>query len=121
MGFLQFTGDTWEFQPPTIIIKSASLLRETSDIIPQSIKRLYVLPDTVRDQHQAEILAHALSAPLLLRENLPDHQLKTALLRVGLSKSQTLTFTSMDEKQLLGPSIKVKHFLTRPIGDEKRW
>ncbi len=121
IGFLKFSGETWEFYPPTLIIKSTRLLRETNFTPPRKILKLYVLSDTPRDQVKAQMLASALNVTCLNRDKLPDIQGTAALLRVGLSRYKSIDFSSPDEKLLLGPALTIKHFLTRPMGDQNRW
>ncbi len=121
IGFLDYSGETWEFYPPTIIIKSAQLLRETQHGSPRSIKKLVVLPDAPHDQNKAKLLAEALNVPCIDRDTLPNSQSHTVVLRVGISRYKAMDFVSLDETQLLGPSMKVKHFLTRPMGEQKQW
>ncbi len=121
LGFLRFMNESWEFQPPTIIIKSTRLLREYHIEPPRKIKTLYVVPDDPRDESKAEMLAQALEVPYTNRENLLDSKSKFAILRVSYARNKSIDFLSPDEKQPLGPSLALKHFLTRPIGDQKRW
>jgi rRNA maturation protein Rpf1 len=121
IGFLNYSGDAWEFFPPTIIIKSAQLLRECLNSPPRRIKTLVVLPDTSYDNQNATLLAEALNVPCIDRDALSRLQSHTAVLRVGLSQYKAMDFVSADETQPLGPSMKVKHFLTRPMGEQSRW
>lgn len=121
LGFLEFSGKTWEFQPPTIIIKTTRLLRESKVKPTSGIKNLYVVPDSSSDQNNAKLLALALGAPYSTREELPKSKGKSALLRVGIAQYRSIDFLSQDEQHPLGPSILTKHFLTKPIGDQKRW
>lgn len=121
IGFLKLTDDTWDFHPPTLIIKSTHLLRETHSNRPQGIKRLYVIPHSRRDVTRAELLATALNVPYLTREDLPDKATKSVVLRVNFAQDKSMYFLSLDEQQPMGPLIHLKHFLTRPMGDQKRW
>ena len=121
LGFLRFTGESWEFQPPTIIIKSTRLLREYHNEPPRKIKKLYVVPANSRDKSKAEMLAHALEVPNTNRESLLDLKGNFAILRVSYARFKSIDFLSPDEKQPLGPSLAIKHFLTRSMGDQKRW
>ncbi len=121
IGFLQYTGDAWEFFPPTIIIKSTQLLREGQHNPPRNIKKVVVLPDVSFDLNKAKLLAEALKVPCIQRAALPNLQDNTAVLRVGIARYKAIDFVSPNETQLLGPSMKIKHFLTRPMGEEKRW
>jgi len=121
LGFLDYSEDAWNFYPPTIIIKSAQLLRETQYNSPRNIKKLVVLPDLTHDQSKAALLAKALNVPCINRDTLPQLSTNTGVLRVGISQYKAMDFVSPDETQLLGPAIKVKHFLTRPMGEQKRW
>jgi hypothetical protein len=113
--------DTWEFHPPTVIIKSVQLLRESQHRLTQTVKRLIVVPDSSSDQTKATLLAQALDVPCVDRDTLPSHSSNTAVLRVGVSRYKAMDFVSPDETKLLGPAMKVKHFLTRPMGEPKRW
>ncbi len=121
IGFLNQVGETWEFYPPTIIIKSSQLLRDGEHSPPPRIKKLVVLPDVQTDQRKSMMLADALNVSCIDRDSLSNLNKATAVLRVGISKYKAMDFVSPDETQSLGPSWKVKHFLTRSIGDHKRW
>jgi hypothetical protein len=121
LGFLRFLGESWGFQPPTIIIKSTRLLREYHVDSPQKIKKLYVVPDTPRDNNKAEMLAYALGLPCTKRDSLSTLEGKVAIVRVAYIRYKSIDFLSPDEKHPLGPSMLIKHFLTRPMGDQKRW
>lgn len=121
IGFLNYSGETWNFHPPTIIIKSSQLLRDGNHSPPQRIRKLVVLPDVHADSSKAEMLADALKVSCITRDTLPDQQKTTAVLRVALSQYKAMDFVSHDETQPLGPSWKVKYFLSRPMGDQKRW
>jgi U3 small nucleolar ribonucleoprotein protein IMP4 len=121
LGFLEFNGESWEFQPPTIIIKTTRLLRESKVKPTAGIKNLYVVPDSTSDQNKAKLLAQALVVPYFTRDQLPTPKGKSALLRVGIAQYRSIDFLSLDEQHQLGPSIVTKHFLTKPMGDQKRW
>lgn len=121
LGFLEFNGEIWEFQPPTIIIKTTRLLRESKVKPTSGIKNLYVIPDSSPDQNKAKLLAQAIDVPYSTREELPTQKGKAALLRVGIAQYKSIDFLSLDEQQPLGPSIVTKQFLTKPMGDHKRW
>ena len=121
IGFLDYSGDTWEFFPPTVIIKSIQLLREVRDTPTRNIKKLVVLPDRSSDTTKATLLAEALTVPCIDRDSLKTLTNDTAVLRVAFSQYKAMDFVSPDETQPLGPSMKVKHFLTRPMGEHKRW
>lgn len=121
LGFLQFNGEIWEFQPPTIIIKTARLLRESKVNPPGGIKNLYVIPDAPSDLNKAKLLAQALDVSYFTREQLPTQKGKSALLRVGIARYRSIDFLSLDEQHPVGPSIVTKHFLTKPMGVQKRW
>ena len=121
IGFLNYSGDTWEFFPPTVIIKSIQLLREVHDGQTRNIKKLVVLPDRSYDTKKATLLADALNVPCVDRDSLETLTNDTAVFRIGLSQYKAMDFVSPDETQRLGPSMKVKHFLTRPMGEHKRW
>jgi hypothetical protein len=121
IGFLRYFDNAWEFFPPTIIIKSVQLLREGQHSPPRGVKQLVILPDTSYDQNKATMLAETLNVPSLPRETLPGSSSQTAVLRVAISQYRAMDFVSPDETKLVGPAMKVKHFLTRPMGEEKRW
>lgn len=121
LGFIEFNGESWEFQPPTIIVKTARLLRESEVKPTAGIKNLYVVPDLSSDQNKARLLANALDVPYFTRDQLPTPKGKSALLRVGIAQYRSIDFLSLDEQHQLGPSIVTKHFLTKPMGDQKRW
>ena len=121
LGFLEFNGKIWEFQPPTIIIKTTRLLRESKVKPTSGIKNLFVIPDSSSDQSKAKLLAQALDVPYTTREEIPTSKGKSALLRVGLAQYRSIAFLSLDEQHPVGPTIETKHFLTKPMGDQKRW
>ncbi|MHA2314273.1 MAG: Brix domain-containing protein [Candidatus Hermodarchaeia archaeon] len=121
LGFLEFNGESWEFQPPTIIIKTASLLRESKTKPTTGIKNLYVIPDSSSDQNKAKLLASALDVPYHTRDQLPTPKGKSALIRVGIARYRSIDFLSLDEQHPVGPAIITKYFLTKPMGDQKRW
>jgi rRNA maturation protein Rpf1 len=121
IGFLDYSKDGWDFYPPTIIITSAQLLRERSQNSPRKIKKLVVIPDLPNDQSKAQLLAQALNVPCIERDTLSDFHSEVAVLRVALAQYKAMDFVSPDESQPLGPAMRVKHFLTRPIGEQKRW
>lgn len=121
LGFLEFNGIIWEFQPPTIIIKTTRLLRESKVKPTSGIKNLYVIPDSPSDEKNATLLAQALDVPYSIREELPTPKGKSALLRVGIAQYRSIDFLTLDEQHPLGPTIVTKHFLTKPMGDQKRW
>lgn len=121
LGFLYNEGEKWEFISPTILLKSVTLLRERQQSLPHSPKRLYVMPDTLKDMARAKILANALGVTCIEREDLPVHAHRAALLRVALHQRSALEFVSMLEDQLLGPSLLIQRFLQKPMGDMKRW
>jgi U3 small nucleolar ribonucleoprotein protein IMP4 len=121
LGFLEFREETWDFQPPTIIIKSVRLLRETEANPPGGIKNLYVVPDSPRDEKRAALLAQALDVPYFTRDQLPAPKEKSAIVRVGIAKNRLIEFLTLDEQFPLGPKIMTKHFLTKPMGEKKRW
>ncbi|MFW9830673.1 MAG: hypothetical protein ACFFD8_02755 [Candidatus Thorarchaeota archaeon] len=121
LGFLQQIDDVWKFQPPTLIIKSTHLLREITTASPHGLKHLYVVPASQGDVSRAEMLANALAVPCLTRDHLPDKTTKAALLRVKYAQDKSIDFMALDEQQPLGPVIHLKHFLTKPMGDKKRW
>ncbi|MFX0169809.1 MAG: hypothetical protein ACFE89_10690 [Candidatus Hodarchaeota archaeon] len=120
-GFLEYTEENWKFAPPTIILKSVQLLRENPAPSPRKPIQLYVLPDTPQDQTRAELLAQALEIPCIQRAKLTELPGESALLLVKLSHPKTLAFMTRDEQQPLGPRLGVKHFLSRPMGERKRW
>lgn len=121
LGFLHTQDEDWVFIPPTILLKSVSLLREHQQSLPRSIKRLYVMPNTKNDLARAESLANALGVTCIEREDLPIHTRHAALLRVALHQRSSLEFVSVQEDQLLGPSMRIQRFLRRPMGAMKRW
>ncbi|MFX1319057.1 MAG: hypothetical protein ACFE9D_02125 [Promethearchaeota archaeon] len=121
IGFLHHSQDTWEFQPPTIILKSVQLLQDQKNQTPRTIKRLVVLADTSYDQNKATILAKALDVPCVNRDTLPSISNKIAILRVALSRYKVMDFVTPDETHLLGPALRVKHYLNRSMGEAKRW
>lgn len=121
IGFLNYSGDIWEFYPPTVIIKSIQLLREVQNTSARNIKKLVVLPDSSYDAKKAILLAEALNVTCINRDSLDALKNDTAVFRIGISRYKAMDFVSPDETQLLGPSMKVKHFLTRPMGEQKRW
>jgi rRNA maturation protein Rpf1 len=121
IGFLQYSQDTWKFYPPTIILKSVQLLRENKTQSPRSVKRLVILADTSSDENKAALLAQALEAQLVNRDELPSCSSNTAVLRVAISRYTAMDFVTRDETQLLGPALRVKHFLNRAMGEPKRW
>ena len=121
IGFLHHSQDTWKFQSPTIIFQSVQLLRDQKNQQPRTIKRLVVLADTSYDQTKATVLAKALDAPCVNREALPIASNNTAILRVAVSRYKAMDFVSPDETHLLGPALRVKHFLNRSMGEPKRW
>jgi rRNA maturation protein Rpf1 len=121
LGFLTLSEENWAFSPPTIIIKSTQLLRETEASPSRNIKTLVVLPDRHSDQPKAQLLAEALMVSCTTRDDLSSLRKDTVVLRVALSRYKAMDFVSTDETQLLGPSMKIKHFLTRPIGELRRW
>ncbi len=121
LGFLEFNGELWEFQPPTIIIKTTRLLRESKVKPTSGIRKLYVIPDSSSDQSKAKLMAQALDAPYSTREELPTSKENSALLRVGIARYRSIDFLSLDEQHPVGPSIVTKHFLTKPMGDQKQW
>ena len=121
LGFLEYRRDTWQFIPPTIIIKTVQLLRETGSPKSHRPTQLVVLAETPRDQKNAALLAQALEVPSIDPEALPDVSQKTAVLRVSLRHPKTIAFLTPDGTQPLGPTLVVKHFLNRPMGDHKRW
>jgi rRNA maturation protein Rpf1 len=121
IGFLEFNGETWQFIPPTIIIKAVQLLRELSPPKKRRPTQLFVLADTPHDQNNAELLAQAFEVPWVQRDALHDLPKGSVLLQVRLRHPKTIAFLTPDEKQPLGPKLVIKYFLTRPMGDQKRW
>ena len=121
LGFLHNQDQGWAFLPPTIILKTVTLLREHQQPAPRPPKQLYVMPDTKKDFVHAESLAKALGVTCVEREDLPVHAHRAALLRVALRQRSSLEFVSIKEDQLLGPSLLIKRFLQKPMGDMKRW
>ncbi len=121
IGFLDYSKNGWEFYPPTILITSTQLLRERSHNSPRKIRDLVVLPDLPNDQPKAQILAQALNVPCIERAVLSDLESEVAVLRVALTQYRAMDFVSPDESQPLGPAMRVKHFLARPMGESKQW
>ena len=121
LGFLDYDGEVWQFIPPTIIIKSVQLLRELKPPKTRRPTQLYVLAKTPRDQKHAELLARALEIPMVQRDELIEVPAGSALLHITLRHPKTIAFLTQDERQPLGPKLDIKHFLTRPMGDQKRW
>lgn len=121
IGFLNYSEDGWNFFPPTIIITSTQLLRERNNNLPRKIRKLFVLADLPNDQSKAQLLAQALNVPCIERDALSGLESQAAVLRVALTQYKALDFVSPDESHLLGPAMRVKHFLTRPMGEAKRW
>ncbi|MFX1562527.1 MAG: hypothetical protein ACFFDP_04390 [Promethearchaeota archaeon] len=121
LGFLHLVQDSWVFNPPTIILRTVQLLRESKrDTIPPS-KILYVVPDTDNDTIQAELLANALDLPFADRTNIPKTEPKTSILLVALYKRSCIEFLSLQEEQYVGPTLFVKKFLRKAMGDMKQW
>jgi U3 small nucleolar ribonucleoprotein protein IMP4 len=114
-------AEGWVFQPPTVLLKSVTLLRDLDHDPPSRQNALYVVPNTSLDAAAAESLATALEAPLRLRDNLPANSGREAVLRVALHARSVLEFLSPDEKEPLGPTIYVREFLDKALGDVKRW
>ena len=121
LGFLEYKSETWQFIPPTIIVKAVQLLRELAPSRTQRPTQLFVLAETSQDHQYAELVAQALDLSAVQRDELHDVPRRSALLRVSLRHPKTIAFLTTDEKQPLGPKLAVKHFLTRPMGDHKRW
>ena len=121
LGFLEFSGETWHFIPPTIIIKAVQLLREITPSPTYRPTQLFVCAGTSRDSNNAELLAKALELPVVRHDELFDAPKRSALLHVSLGQLKTIAFFAQDGRQPLGPKVTIKHFLTRPMGDAKRW
>jgi rRNA maturation protein Rpf1 len=121
LGFLDYDGEGWQFIPPTIIIKSVQLLRELVTPKTRRPTLLFVLAESPRDQQHAELLARALEIPTVQRDELIEIPAGSALLHVTLRHPKTIAFLTQDERHPLGPKLVVKHYLTRPMGDQKRW
>lgn len=117
----QKTGEGWVFQPPTILLKSATLLRELGHDPPPPRTALFVVPDTPQDAAPAESLAAALDAPVRQRDSLPPPSDRGALLQVSLHQRSTLEFLSPTGEEPLGPALHVREFLAEAFGDAKRW
>jgi len=117
----QKTGEGWVFQPPTILLKSVTLLRELGHDPPPPRTALFVVPDTPQDAAPAESLAAALDVPVGARDDLPPPSDRGALLQVSLHQRSTLEFLSPTDKEPLGPTLRVKEFLSEALGDAKRW
>jgi rRNA maturation protein Rpf1 len=111
----------WVFQPPTILLKSVTLLRELGRDPPAPRTSLYVVPETPEDATPAESLAAALDATLTPRDRVPVTSDRDAVLHVGLHHRSLLEFLSSTETEALGPTLHVKQFLTEALGDAKRW
>lgn len=121
LGFLEYNGETWQFIPPTIIVKAVQLLRDLAVSRPQRPTQLFVLAETAQDHQFAELLAQALNLSTVQHDELHDVPRRSGLLHVSLRHPKTIAFLTPDEKQPVGPKLAVKHFLTRPMGDQKRW
>lgn len=117
----QKAGEGWGFQPPTILLKSVTLLREVGHDPPPPRTALFVVPDTPQDEAPAESLAAALDAPVTQRDSLPSTSDRAALLLVGLHQGSTLEFLAPTGKEPLGPTLHVREFLAEALGDAKRW
>lgn len=121
LGFLRIEEDEWVFKPPTILLKSVQLLRETHHTPPASVRRLYVMPSTERDFPRAKKLAEVLDTTLLAQNHSPAATTGTAILEVDIYQKSTLVFLSSDKTRYVGPSMRVKKFLNKGMGDMKRW
>ena len=121
LGFLEYNGEDWQFIPPTIIIKSVQLLRELGTVKTRRPTQLFVLAETPKDHPHAELLAQALETTTVQRDALFEVPSGSALLHINLRQPQTIAFLTQDQRQPLGPKLAVKHYLTRPMGDQKRW
>ncbi len=119
LGFLDWQEDEWTFIPPTILLNSVALLREQGPPV-RSSKRLYIFPETANDQRPAQLLAQALEVSLIDAEELPFLPSQGSILRVAL-RHKRLDFVSLQQDAVTGPSMVVKHFLHKPMGDLKRW
>lgn len=121
IGFLHLVEDSWIFNPPTIILRSVQLLRESRrDSIPPS-KTLYVVPDTDNDTVHAELLSKALGMPFVNRTYIPETESKTSILLAALHQRSRIEFLSLQEEQPIGPTLFVKRFLRKAMGDMKKW
>lgn len=121
LGFLHFVQDSWLFNPPTILLKSVRLLRESRPNSIRPSRTLYVIPDTDNDTVRAEILAKALDVSYIQRANLPNKESKTSILLVALYRRSCIEFLSLQEEQLIGPTLFVQRFLSKAMGDMKQW
>jgi U3 small nucleolar ribonucleoprotein protein IMP4 len=119
LGFLEWQEDKWVFIPPTILLKSVTLLREQRTPV-RSPKRLYVFPETAKDQRSAHLLAQAIEVSLVDSEELPFLPSQGSILRVAL-RHRRLDFVSLQQDIVMGPSMVIKHFLHKPMGDSRRW
>jgi U3 small nucleolar ribonucleoprotein protein IMP4 len=117
----QQPAEGWVFHPPTILLKSVTLLRDLDHDSPSPRTALFVVPDTPLDAEPAESLAAAFDAALRLRDSLPIVADRGAVLRVGLHQRSVLEFLSADEQEPLGPTLHVRQFLANALGDAKRW
>lgn len=117
----QKASEGWVFQPPTILLKSVTLLRELGRNPPSPRTTLYVVPDTPQDAAPAASLAAVLDAAVTPRDGLPLSSDRGALLQVGLHQRSALEFLSPAEKEPLGPTLHVREFLAEASGDAKRW
>jgi len=121
LGFLHLIEDSWMFKPPTIILKSVHLLRESRhDSIPPS-KLLYIVPETDNDTANAEILANTLGMPFVNRTNISKTGPNASILLVALHQRSCIEFLSLQEEQFTGPTLFIKRFLRKSMGDMKQW
>ena len=121
LGFLDYNGETWQFIPPTIIIKAVQLGRELAPSRTRRTTQLFVLAETSQDHQLAELLAQALNLSMVQHDELYGIPQKSALLYVSLRHPKTIAFLTQDKKHPAGPKLAIKHFLTKPMGDRKRW
>lgn len=117
----QKADEGWVFQPPTILLKSVTLLRELGRDPPSPRTSLYVVPETPSDVAPAESLAAALDAPVTLQDQLPSTPDRGAVLQVSLQQRSVLEFLSPTEKEPLGPTLHVRDFVVEALGDVRRW
>jgi len=117
----QKAREGWAFQPPTILLKSVTLLRELGRDPPSPRTALYVVPETSTDIVQAESIAAALDATLTQSERLSHVSDRVAVLQVSLHERSVLEFQSAANREPLGPTLHVRDFLAQASGDAKRW
>jgi rRNA maturation protein Rpf1 len=121
LGFLHYVEDSWMFRAPTILLKFVRLLRETQNNLKSRCRTLFIVPDTENDTIQAKILAEALGMPLVNRTDLPQKGVGTSILLVALRRRSCIEFHSLHEEHLMGPTLFIKRFLSKAMGDMKQW